>query len=121
MHELLAPLVFVVAQDAIDRASVATDDPADPAMVEMLDSYFIEHDAYALFEKVMGQAGSFYEVEPDAASPAQERSTIVEKSRQIHEVLLKRVDEELANHIKDIEVLPQIFLMSVSPPPIMIS
>ncbi|KAK3322556.1 rab-GTPase-TBC domain-containing protein [Apodospora peruviana] len=111
MHEILAPIVYVVAQDAIDRSAIATDDPADPTMVDMLDSYFIEHDSYALFSKVMGCASTFYEVGTDAGSLAPERNTIVEKSKHIHEVALMKIDQELANHLNNIEVLPQIFLI----------
>lgn len=111
MHELLAPLLYVVDQDAIDR-NVIGDAVADPMMVEMLDSCFIEHDAFALFSKLMEHTKPFYEVSVDAGGPLpSEQSAIVEKSKQIHEIALMRVDPELASHLKAIEVLPQIFLM----------
>lgn len=111
MHELLAPLLYVVDQDAIDRKSIG-DDVTDPMMVEMLDSYFIEHDTFALFSKLMEQTKPFYEISVDAGGPLpSEQSAIVEKSRQIHEIALMQVDPELASHLKAIEVLPQIFLM----------
>lgn len=116
MHELLAPLLFVVDRDAIDRAVAPSDGVVDPAMVEMLDSYFIEHDAFALFSKIMERAGSFYEVGGANSGVgnnlgAGNQNTIVEKSQHIHEVVLMKLDPELANHLKNIEVLPQIFLM----------
>lgn len=108
MHELLAPIVWVVDQDAVDRSLAGAD--AEPGMVEMLDSDYVEHDAYALFSKIMERAGSFYELgDPNGA--AGDQSAIVEKSRRIHEVVLMKVDPELATHLKNIEVLPQIFLM----------
>ncbi|KAJ4391599.1 hypothetical protein N0V93_005218 [Gnomoniopsis smithogilvyi] len=111
MHELLAPLLYVVDQDAIDRKSTDADG-ANHMMVEMLDSYYIEHDAFALFSKLMEQAKPFYEISVDASGPlSSEQSAIVEKSKQIHEIALMRVDPELANHLKAIEVLPQIFLI----------
>lgn len=113
MHELLAPLLYVVDQDAIDRKS-AGDAEADPMMVEMLDSDFIEHDTFSLFSRLMEYTKPFYEVSVDAGGPlSSEQSAIVEKSKQIHEIALLRVDPELANHLKAIEVLPQIFLMYV--------
>lgn len=111
MHELLAPIVYVVAQDAIDRNAIAVGDAVDPAMVDILDSCFVEHDAYALFSKVMGRASTFYEVGSGPGSTASERNTIVEKSKHIHEVALMKIDRELATHLQNIEVLPQIFLM----------
>ena len=111
MHELLAPIVYVVAQDAVDHSQVKPDDATDPIMLDMLDSTFIEHDSYALFCKVMARASTFYEVGSGPESSVIEQNTIVEKSKHIHEVALMKVDRELATHLTDIEVLPQIFLM----------
>ncbi|RYO74069.1 hypothetical protein DL764_010992 [Monosporascus ibericus] len=120
MHELLAPIVYVLEQDAIDPVGAAPDASANLTMVEMLDASFIEHDAFALFSKVMDHAKSFYEVgeAPSknlSSTPSLGResstSSIVEKSQRIHEVCLHQVDPELSDHLKDIEVLPQIFLI----------
>lgn len=111
MHELLAPLLYVVDRDAIDRKTIG-DAIADPNMVEMLDSYFVEHDTYALFSRLMDHTKPFYEVSVDAGSPMSgEQSAIVEKSRMIHEVALMTIDPELAKHLQNIEILPQIFLI----------
>lgn len=112
MHELLAPLLYVVDQDAVDRKNIGDDVAASHMMIEMLDSFYIEHDTFALFSKLMEHTKPFYEVSVDASGPlSSEQSAIVEKSKQIHEIALMRVDPELANHLKAIEVLPQIFLM----------
>ncbi|KAL2201321.1 rab-GTPase-TBC domain-containing protein [Corynascus similis CBS 632.67] len=111
MHELLAPIVWVVAQDAVDRATIATDDAADSIIAEMLDPAFVEHDAFALFSKLMASAASFYEAESETASDAQQKNSFVERSKYIHEVALMKIDEELATHLRTIEVLPQIFLI----------
>lgn len=108
MHELLAPLVFVVNHDAVDPTVCGSE--ADHAMADMLDSTYVEHDAYALFSQIMERAASFYEL-GDASGAATDQSAIVEKSKYIHEVVLMKIDPELAAHLKDIEVLPQIFLM----------
>ncbi|KAK7740558.1 hypothetical protein SLS53_005402 [Cytospora paraplurivora] len=111
MHELLAPLLYVVDQDAIDRKNVGGA-MVGPNMVEMLDSYFIEHDTFALFSKLMEHTKTFYEVSVDAGSPLLgEQSAIVEKSKTIHDVVLMRIDPELARHLHAIEILPQIFLI----------
>ncbi len=111
MHELLAPIIFVVAQDAVDRAALTADDPADVVIAEMLDSSFVEHDAFALFSKLMERASTFYEVDNSPGAEAQQKNIIVERSKYIHEVALMAIDEELAIHLRNIEVLPQIFLM----------
>ena len=120
MHELLAPIVYVVNQDAINPVDAASDSTADLAMVEMLDASFIEHDAFALFSRLMDHAKGFYEVSetaqknslPTSTSGQQpQTSSIVEKSQHIHEVCLQQVDPELSDHLTNIQVLPQIFLM----------
>ncbi|KAI5926618.1 rab-GTPase-TBC domain-containing protein [Camillea tinctor] len=120
MHELLAPIVCVVDQDAINPVDAASDASADLKMVEMLDASFIEHDSFALFSKVMDCAKSFYEVgglsKDSASTPTtltQQPSTasIIEKSQYIHETCLYKIDPELSMHLKTIEVLPQVFLI----------
>ncbi|KAI1212852.1 RabGAP/TBC [Annulohypoxylon truncatum] len=118
MHELLAPIVYVIEQDAVEPTDATSDPSADPRMLEILDAAFIEHDAFAIFSRVMDQARSFYEVgEPLAnSSPAMSdqrspTSSIVEKSQYIHEVCLYKVDPELSTHLKNIEILPQVFLI----------
>ncbi|KAH8673560.1 rab-GTPase-TBC domain-containing protein [Xylariales sp. PMI_506] len=108
MHELLAPIVYVVEKDAINPMETASEGPADLTMVELLDANFVEHDSFALFSKLMERAKEFYETGEGSNSG---RSTIVEKSQHIHEVLLYKVDPDLSNHLKNIEVLPQIFLI----------
>ncbi|KAI0857251.1 rab-GTPase-TBC domain-containing protein [Xylaria cubensis] len=119
MHELLAPIVYVVEQDAINPADASSDASSDLRMVEMLDASFIEHDSFALFSKVMDNAKAFYETSEssgnntgNAAFDMQSaRSSIVEKSEYIHDVCLYKVDPELSTHLKTIEVLPQVFLI----------
>ncbi|KAH8165050.1 hypothetical protein CIB48_g3204 [Xylaria polymorpha] len=119
MHELLAPIVYVIEQDAIDPGDVSPDASGDLRMVEMLDASFIEHDSFTLFSKVMDSAKAFYETgEPSdnsagnaAFSIQSTKSSIVEKSEYIHEICLYKVDPELSVHLKNIEVLPQVFLI----------
>ncbi|KAI1429239.1 rab-GTPase-TBC domain-containing protein [Xylaria sp. FL1777] len=118
MHELLAPIVYVVEQDAIDPADASSGDFGDLRMVEMLDASFIEHDSFALFSRVMDSAKAFYETSESsdntgsaAFSIQSTKSSIVEKSQYIHEVCLYKVDPELSDHLKNIEVLPQVFLI----------
>jgi TBC1 domain family member 5 len=112
MHELLAPILYVVEADAVERGAGDVIADEEVVMVDMLDAAYVEHDAYALFSKVMERAGSFYEVTSEAgADVANGSSVIVEKSKYIHERCLMQTDPELASHLKSIEILPQIFLM----------
>ncbi|KAH6624928.1 hypothetical protein B0J18DRAFT_450089 [Chaetomium sp. MPI-SDFR-AT-0129] len=132
MHEVLAPVLWVVAQDAVNRGAVVEAAAVEAAagrgdageaeellvMAEVLDAEFVEHDAFALFVKVMESASAFYEVDNGSVSETgegqqqqQQSNSIVERSKYIHEVALMKIDEELAVHLKTIEVLPQIFLI----------
>lgn len=115
MHELLAPILYVVEHDAVDAEAEVLE--SDKLMLQVLDRSFAEHDAFALFSRLMDRAAPFYEVKsttgstlsPDAQNSGS--SVIVEKSRFIHEVYLNKVDPELSRHLTNIDVLPQIFLM----------
>lgn len=124
MHEVLAPILWVIEEDAIDLGNADGQESIsgeDSMMKEMLDSSFIEHDAFTLLSLIMRSAKSFYELgEPDrrlstpsggSGTPQYGESPIVERSKRIHEVFLAQVDPGLAKHLTAIEVLPQIFLM----------
>ncbi|KAM5514531.1 TBC1 domain family member 5 [Fusarium oxysporum f. sp. phaseoli] len=120
MHELLAPILHVIERDAVDPTTLPEEIPLDDALVKTLDHSFIEHDAFVLFSKLMERAQSFYEVKDVIPAPgsslrppkfAEQSSAIVERSRFIHEVCLQKVDPELATHLTNIEILPQIFLI----------
>jgi TBC1 domain family protein 5 len=124
MHEVLAPILWVVEQDAIDTRNERDKESSveeDSLMKQILDRTYIEHDAFTLLSLIMRSAKSFYELgEPDRRSsspstgsgtPQHGASPIVERSKRIHEVYLAQLDPELAKHLTDIKVLPQIFLM----------
>jgi TBC1 domain family protein 5 len=122
MHELAAPILWVVQRDALasmtSDGAIQTND-GDRLMCDTLNANFIEHDSFTLFNLIMRTAKSFYELgEPDkrlntapTSATLYGSSPIVQRSKQIHEVLLAQVDPELASHLTQIEILPQIFLM----------
>lgn len=120
MHELLAPILYTIQQDALDPSTIPSDASLEDTLLKTLDAAFIEHDAFVLFSRLMDRAQSFYEVKDTAATPGtpltaskftEQTSAIVERSKFIHEVCLHKVDPELAAHLTNIEILPQIFLM----------
>jgi TBC1 domain family protein 5 len=122
MHEILAPILWVVEQDAIEQSSFEESSKAqgDEMLKEMLNPEYIEHDAFTLLSLTMRSAKSFYELgEPERktevsgspGAPQQGASPIVERSKRIHEFYLARLDPELARHLTKIEILPQIFIM----------
>ena len=115
MHEVLAPIVWVVSQDAIDFQKVAPGETdLDHIIKSNLDQDYIEHDAFTLFGAIMQTVKSSYEMgnnsEP-VTSGLLNNSPIVERSKRIHENYLHHADPELAEHLTAIEILPQIFLI----------
>ena len=121
MHELVAPILWVVEKDAMDplyEKYLKKGD--DELMSTTLNASYIEHDVFTIFSLLMQSAKAFYElgeadkrssVAPGPANNQNGASPIVERSKRIHEVYLARLDPELADHLTTIEVLPQIFLM----------
>ncbi|KAA8912709.1 rab-GTPase-TBC domain-containing protein [Sphaerosporella brunnea] len=121
-HELAAVVYWVVAADAIEGDSPtpvlggAEDTPeidGDATMREVLDHRYIDHDAFSLFQCVMRSAKQWYELGEDMGGRKGDmgNSPIVLKSKYIHETLLMATDPELAEHLKMLDVLPQVFLI----------
>lgn len=114
MHELLAPILWVLDQDAIDKTSLETAEPAaegDNLMLQCLDAAYVEHDSFMLFCSVMQTARIYYEHDDQrSANGNMEVIPIVNRCQHVHKDLLAVADCELAEHLQAIEVLPQIFL-----------
>lgn len=115
MHELLAPVIWVVSQDAVDLKAGSHDTTPSEVDTDLilrtLDSGFIEHDSFTLFCAIMQTAKLFYEHGEGNSTPGNPAvSPIVARSQYIHEVILGEIDPQLAGHLQEIEILPQIFL-----------
>uniref|UniRef100_A0A8C9Z970 TBC1 domain family member 5 n=1 Tax=Sander lucioperca TaxID=283035 RepID=A0A8C9Z970_SANLU len=125
MHELLAPIVFVLHCDhqAFQHAS-ETASPSEE-MKCLLNPAYLEHDAYALFSQLMETAEpwfSSYEREvrkgkeemltsipfarPQDSGPS---VAIVTKVNRIQDQLVKKHDVELHMHVNRLEIAPQIY------------
>ena len=114
MHEVLAPIVWVVSCDAINCKGYQREPDLDELMLTSLDPTYIEHDAFTLFGIIMQTVKTFYEMGDSNEPPTtglSHHSPIVERSKRIHENYLHHADPELAEHLTDIEILPQIFLI----------
>jgi TBC1 domain family member 5 len=114
MHEVLAPMLWVVERDAIDpkTSSSSPDDSTDGLLRDLFDPQYIEHDTFSIFGVVMQHAKAYYDPSPRA--PGEQESAMLFRCRRIFESLLPTFDPELASHLQEVDVLPQIFLMCVS-------
>ena len=116
MHEVLAPVLWVISRDAIDLGVKGSkpENESDTLLRSVLEQKYIEHDAFTIFSIVMQTAKSFYETGSNiqqSVVAATSNSPIVERSKRIHEDYLRRTDPELADHLTAIDILPQIFIM----------
>ncbi|NWX87758.1 TBCD5 protein, partial [Nothoprocta ornata] len=128
MHELLAPIVFILHCDhqAFSHASEAAQPrQALEEMKVLLNPEYLEHDAYAMFTRLMKTAEHWFSTfehdsqkEKDAmvtpmpfARPQDVGPSIaiVTKVNQIQDHLLKKHDIELYMHLNRLEIAPQIY------------
>ena len=130
MHELLAPMYYVVHTEATTFAQMIaehTDDAiASRASTKelriILDPKYIEHDSYSLFSALMVNAGEFFiqskvPIAPTGAAQSsqeeqQEQLTpVVTRCRKIHHLLLKQKDPVLYQHLVECHIEPQLYAM----------
>lgn len=114
MHELLAPILWVVDRDAIEPKIREVSRPTgqdDDCMFQLLDADYIEHDAFSLFCSVMQTTRIYYEHNAHRSANGQvDAIPIVLQCEHIHNDLLVAADLELADHLQALDILPQIFL-----------
>jgi TBC1 domain family member 5 len=117
MHELVAPVLWVVERDAIDQD--APHRGQDQQIFSTFDSSFVEHDTFTLFGLIMQNAKTFFEAptSPGRGMPPAEAPMIL-LCKRVFEDYLPRIDPDLASHLSQIGVLPQVFLMLVLLPPL---
>uniref|UniRef100_A0A7N6AU98 Rab-GAP TBC domain-containing protein n=1 Tax=Anabas testudineus TaxID=64144 RepID=A0A7N6AU98_ANATE len=125
MHELLAPIVFVLHCDhqAFQHAS-ETASPSEE-MKCLLNPVYLEHDAYAMFSQLMETAEPWFSsferevrkgkeemltsipfARPQDAGPS---VAIVTKVNRIQDQMVKKHDVELHMHLNRLEIAPQIY------------
>ncbi|NXY28880.1 TBCD5 protein, partial [Pomatorhinus ruficollis] len=128
MHELLAPIVFILHCDhqAFSHASEAAQPrQAFEEMKVLLNPEYLEHDAYAMFTRLMKTAEHWFTTfEHDSQKEKDVMITpmpfarpqdlgpsiaIVAKVNQIQDHLLKKHDIELYMHLNRLEIAPQIY------------
>ncbi|XP_072109755.1 TBC1 domain family member 5 isoform X2 [Mobula birostris] len=125
MHELLAPLVFILHCD--QQAFLHASETANPSeeMKTLLNPEFLEHDAYAMFSRLMDTAEPWFSsFEREIRKGKEEMVTavpfarpqdlgpslaIVSKVNRIQDQLLKKYDTELYMHLNRLEIAPQIY------------
>jgi len=104
MHELLAPVIYILDKEKMDPTEGSS-------LSKLMDSNFIEHDAYIIFERLMRTTGSWFisksvkDKQPDKDSP------ILQKCQFIYHKLLKSRDPSLYSYLISLKIEPQLFLL----------
>ena len=107
MHEILAPILWVVENDAIELGQSSKTMGEDATIKSVFDAAHIEHDAFTLFCQVMQSAKNFYEQTTHQGA----ENPIVVRSGKIFTEMLPLVDGQLAQHLQRIDIVPQVFLI----------
>lgn len=129
MHELLAPLVFVVHCDLQAACHTRSIGKVEEMIDIVLDEGYLEHDSYAMFCKLMESTNPWYSVAEKKhdieKSPVadtqrlfqpQELNTgsgstlaVNNKLNYIYNNLLVQHDLQLQCHLNRLEIIPQVF------------
>ncbi|KAI7880453.1 RabGAP/TBC [Lichtheimia hyalospora FSU 10163] len=130
MHELLAPIYFVLSKESISTPNDTHSpvDATDRLITQVLDPHYVEHDAYILFDKLMVHAKPWYEFNEKLSSiprpsghalggniPRQAQNTrsnpVVLSCQRIHHQYLRAVDPVLYGHLERFGIEPQLYGM----------
>lgn len=125
MHELAAPILWAIERDAIDPETIPKNEPTSQAAdINVIRSVFehesIEHDTFTLFNLIMEKTKSSYahtadvqrsKLSTEAAAPTHVESPMVHRCRHILEFYVAQTDPQLASHMEEIQVIPQVFLL----------
>jgi hypothetical protein len=129
MHELLAPIVFLLDQERSKKekdidpedALVKLDAADEKVLTSLMDQHALEADAFFIFNNLMETTGEWFAPVPNLATRRPSNGTsavdeeaatpVVSKCRRIQHVLLKNKDPELYDHLVALKIEPQIYLL----------
>ncbi|GBN45235.1 TBC1 domain family member 5 [Araneus ventricosus] len=123
MHELLAPIIFVLHYDQQAYLQASETDSLDLEIHILLNQNYIEHDAFFMFCQLMESVEPWYTLtdyshskyakqitaEPFSQSNIVPGNLLGRKLKRIYEQLLKYHDLTLFSYFEQLEITPQIF------------
>lgn len=125
MHELLAPLIFILHCDHQAFLHANEVESLTDIIKEIMDPHYLEHDAYAMLCQIMETVEPWYLTKEAAIPKGKEKyknampfariqdmnpsNAIVSKLTRVQDYILKKYDIELYNHLERLEITPQIY------------
>ncbi|XP_054279951.1 TBC1 domain family member 5-like isoform X1 [Macrosteles quadrilineatus] len=121
MHEILAPLLFVIHCDHQAYLHVRDLDQISEIISDLLDPKYVEEDSYALFLKVMFAIQGYYHITnvelsstgyfPTDSSPSSPlcENQVLQQLNWIKDQLLAPIDPELHQHLQQLDISLPLF------------
>ncbi|KAK3752394.1 hypothetical protein QZH41_008592, partial [Actinostola sp. cb2023] len=124
MHELLAPIVYVLDCDSKTHKYMEGDGFREVVRC-LIDPAYVEHDAFAIFCQLMEVTETWYQhhnqsgqnttskflskSEPFAGPITVPPTAIIKKLNKIQDHLLRKHDTDLWFHLKEMNIAPQVY------------
>ncbi|CAD7084937.1 unnamed protein product [Hermetia illucens] len=126
MHEILAPILFVMHSDhqALQHVQEVTKD-IDPILADVLDPQYLESDCYCIFSRVMSKIESYYRIVnmvpnsqgyfptqselPSPDTPLPPENEVIGQLNFIRDKILAKTDLHLHNHLLKLDIPLHIF------------
>ncbi|XP_017084582.2 TBC1 domain family member 5 [Drosophila eugracilis] len=126
MHEILAPIIFVVYSDhqSLLHFSELAKTDINPTLLDVLDPAYLEADTYSLFSRLMASVESYYRVsnlvstpgghiEQRAESPGDNErpaeAEVIGQLNFIRDKILAKQDQHLHHYLQKMEIPLHIF------------
>jgi hypothetical protein len=105
MHELLAPIIYMLDQEKMVSSEKSV-------LSQLMDANYLQNDAYIIFERIMKSTGSWFlgkNSDKDKEFPTD--SPIIMKCNNIFHNILKAKDPGLYSYLCSLKIEPQLFLL----------
>ncbi|XP_014672067.1 PREDICTED: TBC1 domain family member 5-like isoform X2 [Priapulus caudatus] len=110
MHEVLAPLIFVIHCDQQAYLHARDNEVLRDPIHFLLDPDYIEHDGFSMFCEVMETVDPWYQTKDIfPVRDTNPSNVLVNKLNRVQDKLLKKHDYDLYQHLEKMEIPPQIY------------
>lgn len=127
MHELLAPIVYLLHEERSatekdidpEDAQIELDSSSEKVLTSLLDIAHLEADTFFVFKHLMDITGDWFSPVPpnnqvkkaNGITDDEAATPVVNKCRRIQHQLLKNKDPELHDHLQALKIEPQFYLL----------